>query len=439
MSLSSKLSFSSIFLFWAPLSATWLMMAAEGPLLTSLIARLSEPKYNLAAYGVATAIAMIIESPIIMMLSASIALVRDSYSYRALRGFLIKLNIMITLGMIITIIPPVFSVIAYNILHLTKPVADLMYGCLVSMICWPAAIGFRRFWQGLLIRAHLTKRVAVGTVVRLSTMFGTALLLVHFTHFSGTIIGGTSLTVGVILEALATRIMVHETIKKLLIQEEIKTEQPLTTSYMMSYYSPLALTSLIGMASVPILTVFIGRSPMSLESLAVLPIIESFVFIFRSFGFSFQEVSLALLGQGNKYYKELGRFALIIGIITTAAYSIIVYSPMVYIILSNLYGLTPDLVEFSIIPCRILFFYPFLSVSYAYFRSVLMNSKKNSSVTYSTIMEIIGMIGIVMLTETTFHPVGIITAAIGLGIGRLGAQWYLIRSFNEIVKRPILK
>jgi hypothetical protein len=208
---------------------------------------------------------------------------------------------------------------------------------------------------------------------------------------------------------------------------------------MLSYYSPLALTSLIGMASVPILTFFIGRSPMSLESLAVLPIIESFVFIFRSFGFSFQEVSLALLGQGNKYYKELRRFALILGITTTATYSFIVYSPIVYIVLSKLYGLTPDLVEFSIIPCRILFFYPFLAVSYAYFRSVLMNSKKNSSVTYSTIIEVIGMIGIVVLIETTVHPVGIITAAMGLGIGRLGAQWYLFRSFNTIIKRPILK
>jgi len=68
-----------------------------------------------------------------------------------------------------------------------------------------------------------------------------------------------------------------------------------------------------------------------------------------------------------------------------------------------------------------------------------MNSKKNSSVTYSTIIEVIGMIGIVVLIETTVHPVGIITAAMGLGIGRLGAQWYLFRSFNTIIKRPILK
>lgn len=437
MSLSSKLSLFSIFRFWSPLSATWLMMAAEGPLLTSIIARLAEPKYNLAAYGVATAIAMIIESPIIMMLSASIALVRDSYSYKALRGFLIKLNILITIGMIITIIPSVFSVIAYDILQLKQPVADLMYGCLASMTFWPAAIGFRRFWQGLLIRAHLTKRVVFGTIVRLSSMFATALLLVNSSELSGTTIGGISLTVGVILEALATRIMVHGTIKKLLAQQEVRTEQPLTTAFMINYYSPLALTSLIGMASVPIITVFIGRSPMSLESLAVLPIIESFVFIFRSFGFSFQEVSLALLGQGNKYYRELRKFALIIGLSTTGVYSLLVFSPLIHPILSNLYGLSPDLAEFSVIPCRILFFYPFLAVSYAYFRSVLMNSNKNASVTYSTLIEVAGMVGMVILTVGIFHPVGIIAAAVGLGIGRLGAQWYLFSSYNKIIKKPI--
>jgi hypothetical protein len=71
MSQIEPLSQRAIFRFWYPLSATWLMMAAEGPLLTSLIARLDDPKHNLAAYGVATAIAMIIESPIIMMLRCS--------------------------------------------------------------------------------------------------------------------------------------------------------------------------------------------------------------------------------------------------------------------------------------------------------------------------------------------------------------------------------
>lgn len=437
MSEKPTLSLSSIFRFWSPLSATWLMMAAEGPLLTSLIARLNEPKYNLAAYGVATAIAMIIESPIIMMLSASIALVRDAASYHALRGFIIRLNIMVTVGMLITLIPPVFHVLAYDMLNLKQPVADLMYGCLASMVLWPAAIGFRRFWQGLLIRAHLTRRVAIGTIVRLVSMFGTAISLVEFTHVPGTLVGGMSLTVGVILESIATRIMAAGTIKKIKAEGDHFIEQPLTMKYMIHYYTPLALTSLIGMASVPIITFFIGRSPMALESLAVLPIIESFVFIFRSFGFSYQEVSLALLGRNNEHYRAIRTFGLLLGISTTSIYSILVFSPLIHPILSGLYGLSDELASFAILPARLVFFLPFLAVSYSFFRSIMMNSMRNPIVTYSTLIEVAGMILTVVAAVTFFQPVGIIAAAIGLSFGRLGAQWFLYSMYKTVMRSPL--
>ena len=50
---ASRLGTRSILLFWAPLAATWLMMAFEGPFLAAVIARLVDPKFNLAAHGVA--------------------------------------------------------------------------------------------------------------------------------------------------------------------------------------------------------------------------------------------------------------------------------------------------------------------------------------------------------------------------------------------------
>ena len=53
----------SIFLFWLPLAATWIMMSVEGPFLAAVIARLPEPRFNLAAYGVAFAFALLIEAP----------------------------------------------------------------------------------------------------------------------------------------------------------------------------------------------------------------------------------------------------------------------------------------------------------------------------------------------------------------------------------------
>jgi hypothetical protein len=61
----------SIIAFWFPLAATWFMMAVEGPFLAAVIARLAEAKFNLAAYGVAYAVALLVESPVIMLMSAA--------------------------------------------------------------------------------------------------------------------------------------------------------------------------------------------------------------------------------------------------------------------------------------------------------------------------------------------------------------------------------
>ena len=75
-----QLTYKKIFYFWLPLAATWLMMSVEGPYLAALIARSPEPKFNLAAYGVAYSLALIIEAPIIMIMSASVALVKNKDS-----------------------------------------------------------------------------------------------------------------------------------------------------------------------------------------------------------------------------------------------------------------------------------------------------------------------------------------------------------------------
>ena len=53
-----------------------------------------------------------------------------------------------------------------------------------------------------------------------------------------------------------------------------------------SFYMPLALTSLLAMAVQPMVTffMFMGQSRYALESLAVLPIVHGLTFIFRAIG-----------------------------------------------------------------------------------------------------------------------------------------------------------
>ena len=149
---ASTITLRRIVVFWIPLAATWLMMAMEGPFLAAVIARLADPAYNLAAYGVAFSIALVVEAPIIMIMSAATALVRDRQSYLAMRNFTHTLNAAITVAMAVALIPPVFDTIALTLLDLPGEVARIAHVATAILLPWPGAIGFRRFYQGVLIR-----------------------------------------------------------------------------------------------------------------------------------------------------------------------------------------------------------------------------------------------------------------------------------------------
>ena len=84
---AAELTNRRILSFWLPLAGTWLMMSVEGPFLAAVIARLPNPTENLAAYGIAFVLALVIESPVIQFLSASTALVSTRNTYVAMRRF----------------------------------------------------------------------------------------------------------------------------------------------------------------------------------------------------------------------------------------------------------------------------------------------------------------------------------------------------------------
>ncbi|MEW5960497.1 MAG: hypothetical protein AB1801_22450, partial [Chloroflexota bacterium] len=48
----TRLSLRRILRTWWPLSASWLLMTAELPLISAVIARLDRPAINLAAWGI---------------------------------------------------------------------------------------------------------------------------------------------------------------------------------------------------------------------------------------------------------------------------------------------------------------------------------------------------------------------------------------------------
>ncbi|MCW8849777.1 MAG: hypothetical protein OQJ81_07345, partial [Melioribacteraceae bacterium] len=312
---SKELTTSKIFKFWLPLAATWLMMSMEGPFIAAIIARLPDPKFNLAAYGVAFSFALVIEAPVIMIMSASTALVKDNFSFNKLRNFTYIINAVITGLMLIFLIPSIFNFITIDLISLPKEVSDLTYIACIILLPWPGTIGYRRFYQGIMIRHNHTRRVAYGTVIRLTMMSATALFLYLNFEFDGVVVGAAALSAGVTFEAIASRLMSLDILKS--IKEKELTGTKISYKEIMTFYYPLALTSMLGLGVHPFVTFFIGQSRMAIESLAVLPVINSLVFIFRSAGLSFQEVGIALVGEKGEGFIPLRNFAIKLALVST--------------------------------------------------------------------------------------------------------------------------
>src|SRR5918997_1445447 len=86
-----------IFWLWLPLALSFTLMMLEGPTVQGAIARLPDPALNLAAFGMVLGIQLIIESPVIMLVSTAIALASNPQAYRVLRRFVIGLCVTLTL------------------------------------------------------------------------------------------------------------------------------------------------------------------------------------------------------------------------------------------------------------------------------------------------------------------------------------------------------
>jgi len=413
-----------IFRFWLPLQATWLMMAFEGPFLAAIIARLPDPKFNLAAHGVAFALAVIVEAPVIMMMSAATALVSGDTSYRRLRNFTWALNVVITVAMLVLVTESVWNFLALTAIGLDPEVARLTRTALVILLPWPAAIGYRRFCQGLLIRAGLTRRVAWGTMIRLVSMSGAALATWRFTDLPGAWVGACALSTAVTVEAVASHFMARGTIARLL---DTPDGEVLDYRGIERFYRPLALTSTISLAVQPLVTFFMGQARFSLESLAVLPVINALVFVFRTPGLSFQEVAITLLGRNWDNLGQVRRFATLLGAVATAGFALIALTPLATVWLQTVSGLSPDLADFARLPLRILVIMPALSVLLSLQRSLLVARRATGPITWASVLEVSGIFVVLLLTVTKGGWVGATAAAAAFVVGRVAANGFLWR------------
>src|SRR4030042_4553854 len=211
---SSQLTSRRIFHTWCPLAASWLLMGIELPMISAVMVRLENPEISLAAYGgIIFPLALIIESPIIMLLAASTALSKDWASFAKIRRFMMIAGVGLTLLHILIAFTPLYYVIVEKFFGAPQVIVEPARVGLMIMTPWTLAIAYRRFHQGMLIRFGHSRAVSTGTLIRLGADLMVLGIGYAIHDISGIIVATRAVAVGVVSEAIYVGIISQPVIK----------------------------------------------------------------------------------------------------------------------------------------------------------------------------------------------------------------------------------
>ena len=420
---AETLSYRRIFWFWVPLAAMWFMMAVEQPLIASFIARMPDPELNLAAYGVVFSIALIIESPVIMLLAAGTALSRGPISYRRLLRFSHLLMGGLTALHLLIALTPLFDVIMLRIIGVPVQVAELGRDAFLAITPWSAAVGYRRLWQGVLIRHERTGVVPVTIAIRLAVTAAVLMIGHSLDRYSGLFVGAVAIAGGVIAAAVAAYLFARPVVRHNL-NASVQETDPLSWRELYSFYLPLALTSLILLAARPLLTVAISRLPDALDSLAVWPVLLSVSFLGRSISMSFQEVGIAML-QDRSALAMLQRFARTLGAVMLLVFLTFALSPLAAIWFRDVVGLSAALIQMTRLPMLFIAILPAAGALISWKRGILVSAKRTAAITRSVVVNLIVLGGLLVGLGHLLPVNGALIAAIAYA-GSVIAEWLYV-------------
>ena len=426
-----------IFRFWLPLAVMWLMMAIEQPLLVGVIARMDEPVQQLAAFGVTFSLALLIESPIIMLLTASTALAKGKQSYGQLLRFTTLLSGALTVFHLAFALTPAFSWFVGQAIGVPAELIEPTRLAFLLMFPWTAAVAYRRLWQGVMIRFGYTDQVGLTTVIRLIPTAVIAIAGLIWGFLPGAALAGLALSVGTIAGAIAAYVWARPILRGPLSQPEPKSEQ-ISMRYLLDFYIPLALTNIINFIGRPLLTLGLSRSILALESLALWPVLLSLAFIFRSVGFAYQEVVVALMDDQHSFVA-LRRFALIMGFMTSALLFILAATPLNALWYGRISGLAPDLVALSRLPTLLIALAPAAAVIIAWQRGVLVHVRRTKSITVAVAINVTVLIAAMWLGLQFLPVAGVTIAAGAYMLSILAETGFLTTQTSNARQRLVIK
>lgn len=253
-------------------------MAFGEPVRNYAIASLPNGELNLASFGIAKSLANFFEAPIIMVLHASNALAQDSESSKKFLRFTLVFSLLLAGLFLCLSIPSIFEFVGTKIFNLSYEVSDTTRQIIYFIFLFPFIIGWRRYFQGLLIQQKKNNVVARASIVRLIFVIAIPLIGLKLS-WSGLACAISSLIGGLLAESFYVTLYC---LKSDSLHKE-KTQQtealPKTYGKIFKYYFPLGYSMMIIWGTRTLLVFLLSLAIDSKTSLILWPIIWGIVLV----------------------------------------------------------------------------------------------------------------------------------------------------------------
>jgi len=326
--MAGSLTWGAILRLFLPLSLSDVIMILAGPILTIGLTRLAFPEISIAAYSVAQNVSILLESPIIMLLQASAALSRYKETYRPLRLFMIWANASITVIYLLLAFTPAYDWLFRGVLGQPAEIADAALPAFRILLLWPAAIGWRRFHQGILINHKRSNLVAYAGFARIGSLSLVTFLGV-LGNLHGATVAGLALVTSVIVESAAVTWLSRPVLATGVVDPEAAAPDwaPRDLWQIARWYWPLAMTQILVWVVRPLINGGIARTPDPSLGLASWPVAWSTIGMVANSVRMVQQLALTLLAD-RQSYTMLRRFVWVAGIAASCLMALMAFTPL---------------------------------------------------------------------------------------------------------------
>lgn len=426
------MSLKTIFRLWLPLAISFELMMLEGPAIQGALGRLPFAQHNLAAMGLTMSLALLIESPVIMLLATAIALVKDRDSYLALRRFTLLLCAGCTLLAAAVAFTPLYDVVTLQVMGQPVGIAARARPALQILLFWTAAIGWRRFYQGVLVSQGQTRLVSYGTAVRLTAAVTTVLSLAAWGHLPGVQVGACALMAAVLAEAAMTTRFALPLVRREVLPR-LTASPPLTQPRIWRFHAPLAATTLLTLLAQPLTSAFLARLPDPHATLAAWPVASMALLVIRGWGLALQEITVAQANDAQAT-PALNRFALWVGGISSGVTLLLVSTPLLDLYFRLILHLPAALRPYAWLGVALSVPLPLFTALGAWARGLRV-AQGDSRAAYRGMVVNLGVNGGLLGLALAVHASGIVAAAASITLAATAEFAYLSRPWSLAGKR----